>query len=177
VLFYHSFMSWTKCRSCGFTGSCLILNALGFPIFSPQVHQEENKQSIPKHKLHLPHNIHYHQNTPSTSQTCPKVVPDVTTIIVPNAILVDADGSTNLYVTALPTPTSVRSTICLTRLISVVVCVRVSKMLLREHSENNRSVLRPLAIHKMRNDETRKVRARSSKAGRRDELNTTFELS
>jgi hypothetical protein len=94
--------------------------------------------------------IHYHQYTLSTSQTCPKVVPDVTTITVLNAILVDADGSTNPSVTALPTPTGVRSTICLTRLISVVVCARVSKMLPKELSENNRSVTILLAMIKAR---------------------------
>jgi hypothetical protein len=94
--------------------------------------------------------IHYRQYTLSILQTCLKVVPDVTTITAPNAILVDADGSTNPFVTALSTPTSVRSTICLTRLISVVICTRVSKMLPKELSEKNRSVTILLAMIKAR---------------------------
>jgi hypothetical protein len=123
----------------------LLLDALEFLVFPPQAHQKENKQSTPNHKHHHPFTtyIHYHQYTPYTSQTCPKVVPDATTITVPNAILVDADGSTNPSVTALPTPTSAQSTICLIRLTSVVVCARLSKMLPKEHSENNRLVSLP----------------------------------
>jgi hypothetical protein len=82
------------------------------PFTTSPSEETETKQSIPKHKLHSPRYIHYYPYALSTPQTCPKVVPDVTTITVPNAILVDADGSTNPSVTALPTPTSVRSTMC-----------------------------------------------------------------
>jgi hypothetical protein len=85
-------------------------------------------------------------------------------IIAPSALMVTADGSTNLFVIVLPTLRSAQNTACLTRHTRLAPSVMVKKRLPKEHSETKRLVTTPLAATKIRRVKTRKAKARNVKA-------------